>query len=253
MKMTLLLVVILVGCASTQKIDGHTFSKHEAFENANLPVHGFLKTDRQQNICGHEPIIKGGYYVVPRKPRSGETESEYRRYLNAEEARVRLCAKASLWCSTELNIFCRADDEKCKEERGPGAARSICKIKPNDNSDGLLSPVLDRNIEDRWIICGTKADEFTSPLSWMTTTNKAFLKDRKSWVKFCEQHRPTEECNAILNSKETSSYFVEPDAGRWIIDTLVADKPTVNFDDEIIYSTLEIDASPSCEMMEERH
>lgn len=252
MKHLILIAVLATGC-STVKLGGHEFIKAEPNTMANLPVHGFIKTNKTQDICGEDSTVRGGYYVIPRKPRAGETESEYTKYLAAEKIRVRACTRLSLSCSTELNLFCRADDEKCLEANNYSSKRSNCKIKPENTVDGSLSPILDMNIEDRQIVCGTTQDEHISALSWLTATSKAFIKERSQWMKFCQKYRPVEECHAIIKEQETNSYLIEPNATRWAVESILKSEPVVQDDGEIIYSTIEVDLKPTCEMMEKRH
>lgn len=252
MKYLVLITVLATGC-STIKLGGHDFTKAEPNAVANLPAHGFIRTDKTQDICGKDSTVTGGYYVIPRKPKSGETESEYKNYLAAERIRVRACTRLSLSCSTELNLFCRADDEECKEKSNYSSQRSNCRIKPESTADGSLSPILDMNIGDRHIVCGTAQDEYTSALSWLTASSKAFIKDHKQWIKFCQKYRPLEECNVIIKERETNSYLIEPNANRWAVETILTKDPTVHESDDIIFSTIEVDLKPSCEMIEKRH
>lgn len=252
MRCLILIALLSTGC-STIKLGGHKFTKAEPNELANLPEHGFIRSDKTQDICGDDSTVTGGYYVIPRKPRAGETESEYAKYLAAEKIRVRVCARLSLSCSTELNLFCKADDKECLEKNAYSSKRSNCKIKPESTADGSLSPILDNNIEDRHIACGTAQNEYISPLAWLTATNKAFIKDRNKWMKFCQKYRPADECAAIVKVRETNSYLIEPNAGRWAVESVTTGEPTVAEDDGVIYSTIKVNLKPACEMMENRY
>lgn len=245
------LFAFAVGCSSTQVIDGHRFTTHEADERSNLPQHGFFEVDRNQDICGDEPKVKGGYFVIPRKPRSGETTSEYNNYLAAEKIRVRLCAKASLWCSSKMDLFCKANNKDCKEKNRT-IERSTCRIKPN-NYGAEISPILNNDISNRTIICGTAQDNHVSALAWTTATDKAFYRDRSKWNNFCAEYRSKAECAAILREHESSSYLIEPDASRWAVDILSQEKSEVKTDGDLIYSTIELDVNPACKMIEGRH
>lgn len=252
MKHLILITLLATGC-STVKLGGHEFIKAEPNAIANLPVHGFIKTDKTQDVCGNDSTVTGGYYVIPRKPRAGETESEYTQYLAAEKIRVRACTRLSLSCSTELNLFCRADDKECLEKNNYSSRRSNCKIKPNSTADGKLSAILDTNIENRHIVCGTAQDTHISVLAWLTATSKALVRDKAKWMKFCQKHRPIEECNVIIQERETNSYLIEPNATRWAVESILTDEPAVHEEDGVIFSTIELDLKLTCEMMENRH
>lgn len=253
MKRMILLALLITGCSSVRKIDGNQFLDHEANERTNLPQHGFLKADPNQDVCGKDSTIRGGYFVIPRKARSGETESEFNKYLASEQIRAQVCAKVSLWCSTQTDLLCRADDQNCKDENGRMGQRSTCRVKPGDLSDGKLSPILDKSGDEPRIMCGTAQDEYIAPLAWTTSTNKAFVRDRTKWIQFCQEYRPADECVAIIRENETSSFLIQPDAARWIIDVLVKEKATVREDGDVIYSTMELDVAPACGLMEKRH
>lgn len=252
--LTLVLLALIGSGCSTIRLGDSKFSTHESYDMKNIPEHGFLVVDRDQNICNGEHTLRGGYAVKIRKPRPGETESEYISYQQAEDIRARVCAKAATWCSTQTDLLCRADDHDCKAQNRKMGERSTCRVPVTEgNANPLLSHIRGKVDDGQWINCGTGTDEYTSSLAWVTTTNKSFIRDRSKWTQFCQQQRSADECEGILRVYETDSFLLQPDSARWAVDSLVKQKPEVHSQDDWVYSTVEINTAPLCEMLENRY
>lgn len=242
-------LLILAGCASI-KYDGMTFSSHKGSVQYEVPYHGFADIDSNQKVCGEQNTFKAGYFVELRQPRKGETESEYQQYEKAESVRAELCADAALWCSTELNILCSPNDNECLKDKPMGIINT-CRIKVVDaRNKPHLHSIIDMN---GWVNCGGASDAYTSTVAKTGTTTGAWNKDLDRWQQHCLKHRRQDECDSILKDTETQTYFIRPDANRWAIQISNKTSPRTERDHNKVFSTIEVDASPSCYLLEKRH
>lgn len=245
----LLPLLILAGCASI-KYDGMTFSSHKGSLQYEVPDHGFADIDSNKKVCGDQNKVKAGYFVELRPPRKGETESDYQQYEKAESIRADLCAEAALWCSTELNILCSPSDDDCLRDK-PMGTTNTCRIKVIDSRNKPhLHSIIDMN---GWINCGGTGDAYTSAVAKAGTTTGAWDKNLEKWQQHCLKHRPQDECDSILKDTETQTYFIRPDANRWAIQIPSKTSPRTERDGNRIFSTTEVDTSPSCHLLEKRH
>jgi hypothetical protein len=244
-----------VSCASVQH-GGITFSSHDGYDFHNVPKHGFAEVDQDQKVCYDDSAVKGGYWVQLREPNRGESESEYKAYIEAEEIRAGLCAEVATWCSTNLNTLCSPTDDQCIRDKGSMGIRNTCRIKVTDSWDKPhLKPITTMVGQERWIVCGTAQDEYTGPIAKTTSTNKAWDKSQKSWEQFCLKNRSKDECDAIVTEYESRTYFISPSSNRWAVQITNQSKPTVTRDGDRIFGTIEIDLTPVCKsgLIEPRH
>jgi hypothetical protein len=245
----LAMVVVIAACSSMR------FTSHDGRVDGlnNIPDHGFLKTTKAGDICGGNSILTAGYVVHLRGPSSGETQSEYEKYVDAERVRASVCSKAALWCSSRSHYFCKPDDSTCLKER-PGATRNTCKIKVLDAGNKPdLRPITEQIGDSTWIQCGGDSDGYESELAHTVVTEKAWVKDQAKWAQFCQQNRPKEECDLILQHYESPTWFSWPDASRWATEILIQEKPMVERDGDRWIGTVKIDLSPACPLMEKRY
>lgn len=251
----LIFATLITSCSSMQTHGGHQFTTHEGRVDGlnNLPDHGFMQVEPNEQICDGRNQLSAGYAVKIRKPNSGEAQSEYTQYVEAEKVRASICSKVALWCSTHTPYFCKPDDDACLKDR-PRTNRNTCAVKVLDaRNKPHLNPITISLNQETWIECARTSDDYESPLAYASVSKKAWLKDQPKWVQFCQQYRSKEECELIVQNFETPTWFIWPDASRWAIDTLVKDTPTVMTDGDVIYSTVEVDITPACKLMEERH
>lgn len=250
-----LILITLVAC-STFHYNGHSFTDHDEQVDGlrNIPHHGFMKTESNDRICKGENHLTAGYVIHLREPKSGETESEYGKYIEAERVRAAVCSKVALWCDTKAHYFCKPDDDKCLKEH-PGATRNTCRMKTADvtGNKQSLRPITQQVGDESWIQCGGDGDDYASPLARTVVSNKAWVKDRSQWMKFCEQHRSKQECDQILQHRESETWFVWPDASRWATTILMKNEPTVERVGDRWVGTVEVDLEPACGLMENRH
>lgn len=246
----ILAVVSLAGCASKVKYDDMTFSPITGSVEKRIAYHGFAEIDSNQPVCGGSNIVKAGYFVELRPPRKGETESEYQVYERAESIRAGLCADAALWCSTQLDILCSPDDDDCLKEKPMGKINT-CRVKVVDPiNKPHLHPIIDM---DGWIPCGSGRDYYTSAVAIAGTTSGAWIKDLERWQQYCLKNRSPDECDAIVKDAETKSYLIRPDASRWAVQIPSKSSPRIEKVGNRIFSTAEVDISPSCQFLEKRH
>lgn len=244
----------IVACTSMRTYNGHRFTAHEGRVDGlnNLSDHGFMQVESNDQICGGNNHLTAGYVVQIRKPNSGETQSEYNLYVAAERVRASVCSKAALWCSTSSHYFCKPDDSACLKEHS-GATRNTCKVKVLDaRNKPELRPITDNNGDGTWIQCGSSADDYESILARTAVSEKAWVKDQTKWVQFCQQHRPKEECDLILQHYESPTWFVWADASRWVVEILSKEKPTVERDGDRWIGTVKVDLGPACSLLEGR-
>lgn len=251
----LLLLLVISACSSFQH-NGHTFTDHKGQIDGlrNIPHHGFKKTNGDDQICNGNRQLTAGYVVHLREPKVSEAESEYKSYVEAEEVRASVCAKVALWCDTHSQYFCRPDDDKCLREH-PNSTRNTCRMKTSDVSldRKALGPITQQIGEESWIQCGGDFDEYASPLALAVVKDKAWIKDHGKWMKFCEQHKSKQDCNQLLQHRETQTWFAWPDASRWAVTMLLKDEPTVERVDDKWVATVEVGLEPACGLMEKRH
>lgn len=256
---TLVIALVIIGsiaaCTSMQTYNGHRFTNHEGRVDAlyNTPDHGFMQVEKNDQICDGNNRLTAGYVVHIRKPNSGETKSEYDHYIDAEKVRASVCSKAALWCSTQTHYFCKPDDSACLKDHS-GATRNTCKVKVLDGRNKPhLRPITIGENGGSWIYCGSSGDDYESSLTHTVMSNRAWVKDQAKWVRFCEQHRPKEECDLILQYYESPTWFVWADASRWATEILIKEKPTVERDGDRWIATVEVDLGPACPLLESRY
>lgn len=247
--------ILLVSACSTLRYNGHSFTDHDEQVDGlrNIPKHGFMKTEGNNRICDGDSRLIAGYVVHLREPKSGETESEFSNYLEAEKIRAAVCSKVALWCDTRAHYFCRPDDDKCLKEH-PNSTRNTCRMRTLDvmGSKQSLRSITQQVGDDSWIQCGGDSDQYASPLARTVVSNRAWVKDNGKWMKFCEQHRSKQECDQILKHRETETWFVWPDASRWAMTILMKNEPVVERDGDKWVGLIEVDLEPSCGLMENR-
>lgn len=235
-----LFFILLVSACSTLRYNGHSFTDHDGqVDGLSIPRHGFMKTKASDRICEGDSRLIAGYVVHLREPKSGETESEYGNYVEAEKVRASVCSKVSLWCDTQSHYFCQPDDDKCLKEH-PNSTRNTCRVRTRDV--GIES----------WTQCGGNGEGYSSSLARAVVSKKAWVKDYGKWMKFCEQHRSKQECDQILQHRESETWFVWPDASRWAATILMKNEPVVERDGDKWIGTVEVDLEPACELMENR-
>jgi len=243
-----------MSCSSMQTHNGHQFTTHEGRTDglSNIPAHGFMVVEPNERICNGNNRLSAGYMVKIRKPNSGETQSEYNQYVEAEKVRTSICSKVALWCSTHTPYFCRPDDDACLREHPNTNNRNTCTVKVLDirNKPHLLPITSSRN-EQTWIDCGS-SDDYDSPLAYVAMTKKAWVKDQAKWFQFCEQRRPKEECELIVQHNVTPTWFIWADASRWAVDILHSNKVEVVRDGDNWVGSTEIDLTPACVLFEDR-
>ncbi len=253
-------VLAFVGCATTVSIDGRTFSRDPMRRKGSESPseRGFLAIDKEQDVCmkGSSTKIHAGYFVTPRPPRRGETETEYQTYLEAEKYRVRSCAKVGLWCATQASLFCRLDDEKCLS--APGGRRNTChEVVENAVAKPQLHPVTETLEKSAVILCAGPGYEYTSPLHWQSHTRFAWSRDRAKWDAFCRRHRSESECKDLLQNLATGtvSYMAAPfDLPRWAVEILGSrGEIEVHKYEDAYWAEVEVDVEEACSMLDGRY
>lgn len=250
----LFLVLVIPGCSSFQ-YNGHSFTDHSEQVDGlrNIPRHGFMKPESNDRICNGKNRLIAGYVVHLREPKSGETESEYSNYVEAEKVRASVCSKVALWCDTKTPYFCRPDDDTCLKEH-PNTTRNTCRTRTMDviGNKQSLSPITQQIGNESWIQCGGNADEYISPLAITVMRNKAWVKDYGKWMRFCEQHKSKQECTQVLQHRETETWFIWADASRWATAIIMKNESEVERDGDKWVGTAEIDIEPACDLLENR-
>ena len=251
-----LLLVFAISACSSFHHNGHTFTDHNAQIDGlrNIPHHGFKKTKGNDQICNGNSKLTAGYVVHLRKPKGGEAESDYKNYVEGEMARASVCAKVALWCDTRSQYFCRPDDDKCAREH-PNSTRNTCRMRASDvtTERKALGPITQQIGDESWIQCGGDLDEYASPLALAVVKDKTWIKDHGKWMKFCEQHKSKQDCDHLLQHRETQTWFTWPDASRWAVTTLMEEEPTVERVDDKWVGTAEVNLDPACGLMEKRY
>ena len=251
----LTIAAFVTSCSSMQTLGRHQFTTHEGLVDgrSNIPDHGFMQVEPNEHICDGNNRLSAGYAVKIRKPNSGETQSEYTQYVEAEKVRVSLCSKVALWCSTHTPYFCKPNDEACLKER-PRTNRNTCAVKVLDaRNKPHLWPITISLNQETWIECARTSDDYESSLAYASVSNKAWVKDQPKWVQFCEQLRPKEECELIIQNFETPTWFVWPDASRWAVDILHKDKVEVVREGDYWVGSTQVDLTPACMLFENRY
>ena len=203
---------------------------------------GFLKSESAGPICaGSSNTVRAGYFVKPRPPEKGETESAYRRYLEHERKRVHACAVAGLYCTTTAILL-----PQDSFARGHGN----CRV----NFESVHKPRRAyESSEAGGLLCAHGRPEYVSPLHSQTYTSHGWVTNFERWRQFCEQHQTADKCAEILKPARTDDLPFQNPYPEWAVRTLQSSEPEVYEEGGTMWSTVETDLTPACPLVEKRN